>query len=170
MHRGRRGRGGGGAGGGMPGSWVVGIGPLDNTPAEQFPVCLQLRTGVFPYFESVQLTVSLQYYAVPIAAPASEYEKREVASYKELRNQFHEGPFYTRSKLRDPTEALKAYGVENNPPQVKSKPDIDPFLGVATYSMKYDRKDNVFPQLSDRPFSKWMSSRFQSIVYQIRGD
>ena len=38
--------------------------------------------------------------------------------------------------------------------QERGRTDIDPFVGVPTYTMKYEKKERVMPQLSGRPFIK----------------
>lgn len=43
---------------------------------------------------------------------------------------------------------------ENELFEIRGRKDTDPFVGVPTYTMKYDRKDRAIPQLSGRPFSE----------------
>lgn len=62
---------------------------------------------------------------------------------------------YTKAPPRDPNNLPKVFGEdqENALFEIKGKTDIDPFVGVPTYTMKYERKERVIPQLSRRPFS-----------------
>jgi len=95
-------------------------------------------------------------YSIPIPAPLTEKEKREIAHYRNLRDQIHQGPLYTKARKLDSCIPAKTYGEDqyNNQYGTKSAADIDPFVGVPTYSMKYDQKKRVIPQLSGRPFNK----------------
>jgi hypothetical protein len=97
-----------------------------------------------------------QEYNIPFAAPPTESEKQAIRFYRDLRDQIHHGPLYTKAPPRDPNNLPKVFGEdqENALFEIKGKTDIDPFVGVPTYTMKYDRKERVIPQLSGRPFSK----------------
>ena len=76
--------------------------------------------------------------------------------YKDLRSQIHHGPLYTKAPPRDPHTAPKVFGEEqeNEVFEVRGRTDTDPFVGVPTYTMKYDRKERAIPVLSGRPFSE----------------
>lgn len=62
---------------------------------------------------------------------------------------------YTQSGKIDPAKPVKTFDEEhmNTPYGKQSKADIDPFVGVETYSMKYEPKKNTLPQLGTQPFS-----------------
>jgi DNA-directed RNA polymerase III subunit RPC7 len=94
-----------------------------------------------------------QKYNVPVAAPPTEKEKREVGYYLKLRDEIHQGPLYTKSS--NPNKPTKTYGEDqvNSQYDSRSKADIDPFVGVPTYSKKYEPKARTIPQLSG-PFSE----------------
>lgn len=76
--------------------------------------------------------------------------------YKDLRDQIHHGPLYTKAPPRDPANLPKVFGEEqqNELFEIAGTTDTDPFVGVPTYSMKYDRKERAIPLLSARPFSE----------------
>lgn len=76
--------------------------------------------------------------------------------YKDLREQIHHGPLYTKAPPRDPHTAPKVFGEEqeNELFEARGRTDTDPFVGVPTYTMKYDRKERAIPVLSGRPFSE----------------
>lgn len=77
--------------------------------------------------------------------------------YKDLREQVHHGPLYTKAPPRDPNTAPKVFGEEqeNELFEMRGRTDTDPFVGVPTYTMKYDRKERAIPMLSGRPFSEY---------------
>ncbi|KAL3420066.1 hypothetical protein PVAG01_08565 [Phlyctema vagabunda] len=95
-------------------------------------------------------------YKVPVPAPITEKEKKQIKHYTELREQIHQGPLYTQPSKRDPNAPAKTYGEDQFAERygAKSKADVDPFVGVPTYSQKYEQKKRVIPQLSGRPFNK----------------
>ncbi|KFY62886.1 hypothetical protein V496_04341 [Pseudogymnoascus sp. VKM F-4515 (FW-2607)] len=132
MSRGGRG---GGRGGMLKGvSWEYDpTQTLDSAPTELFPD-----------------------YTIPFASPASPTEQRAVRLYKDLREQIHHGPLYTKAPPRDPNTAPKVFGEEqeNELFEMRGRTDTDPFVGVPTYTMKYDRKERAIPMLSGRPFIK----------------
>ncbi|RDW77235.1 hypothetical protein BP6252_05288 [Coleophoma cylindrospora] len=105
----------------------------DFTPSEKFPA-----------------------YKVPIPAPVTEKERKEIKHYKDLQDQIHQGPLYTQPSKRDPNAPAKTYSEDqfNERYGVKSKADVDPFTGVPTYTQKYEQKKRVIPELSGRPFNK----------------
>ncbi|KAE8354284.1 DNA-directed RNA polymerase III, subunit Rpc31 [Aspergillus coremiiformis] len=84
-------------------------------------------------------------YTVPTARPLTEREKTQVDFYRALREQFHDGPYYS---VLDPgisasrrTAAGKA-----------ARQHFDPFHGMPSYSGKYQKKKRGIPKLSGRPY------------------
>ncbi|KAI9746749.1 MAG: hypothetical protein M1818_000464 [Claussenomyces sp. TS43310] len=87
-------------------------------------------------------------YQIPVAAPLTETEKRDIGFYKEFRDEVHRGPLYTKLRKRDPNESKKNYGEEQENARfaAKSKADFDPFNdGVPTFSKKYEQKPHQLP-------------------------
>lgn len=102
----------------------------------------------------------LKSYKVPIPAPVTEKERKEIKHYKDLQDQIHQGSLYTQPSKRDPNAPAKTYSEDqfNERYGVKSKADVDPFTGVPTYTQKYEQKKRVIPELSGRPFSRYFCS------------
>lgn len=88
--------------------------------------------------------------------PLTDKEKRQIKNYKKLQNDVHRGPLYTEPTKRDADAPAKTFSEAQFNSQYgnKGKADVDPFLGVETYSMKYAPKKRTIPQLSARPFNK----------------
>ncbi|KAH8802760.1 DNA-directed RNA polymerase III, subunit Rpc31 [Xylogone sp. PMI_703] len=83
-------------------------------------------------------------------------ERSQVRKFRALRDKIHEGPLYTQSGKIDPAKPVKTFDDNhlNTPYGRPSKADVDPFVGVETYSMKYEPKKNTLPQLDALPFNK----------------
>lgn len=89
-------------------------------------------------------------------APFTESEMRQIKYYKDLQEKIHSGPLYTRPTKRNPDAPAKTFGEDQFNRQYGSnrKADMDPFHGVETYSMRFEKKKNDIPKLSGRPFNK----------------
>ncbi|RDL31385.1 uncharacterized protein BP5553_09594 [Venustampulla echinocandica] len=89
-------------------------------------------------------------------SPFTEIEERQIKQFKDLQTQIHRGPLYTQSTKRNLDHPTKTFGEDqfNRQYGTNRKADMDPFLGVETYSMRYLPKKNDIPKLSGRPFSK----------------
>ncbi|CAD6498993.1 BgTH12-04647 [Blumeria graminis f. sp. triticale] len=109
---------------------------LDSKPTDLYPPHPNLRRG----------------------APFTATESRQIQYYLNLQEQIHRGPLYTQASRRDIHAPAKAFSEDQVNSQYASnrKSDIDPFVGVGTYSMRYAPKTNELPKLSDRPFNKQM--------------
>lgn len=70
-----------------------------------------------------------------------------------MRDRIHQSSIYTNSSTQ--SSLTKTYGEDqfNNQYLHRSKTDIDPFLGVPTYSEKYEAKARTIPQITGS-FSK----------------
>lgn len=77
----------------------------------------------------------------------------------------HSGPLFTKPRKRDIGERRKIYSEDqdNDRYAAKGAADFDPFTGVETYSMRYERKERTIPQLSEQPFSQSLHT-FNTIV------
>ncbi|PQE13457.1 hypothetical protein CJF32_00005348 [Rutstroemia sp. NJR-2017a WRK4] len=89
-------------------------------------------------------------------SPLSPHERTQVKYYRTLRDKIHRGPLYTHSTRRDLDDPLRTFGEDQLNEQYgrEKKADFDPFLGVETYSMKYERKKRSIPLLSGRTYHK----------------
>ncbi|KAJ9142966.1 III, C31 subunit of DNA-directed RNA polymerase [Pleurostoma richardsiae] len=140
MSRGGRGGGRGGRGGGRGG--------LSNTPWQEDPnIRIDGRPSeLFPPYD------------VPIPAPLTEKELKQVEYFLLFREQTHDGPLYTQARTWnfDPSTPAKAYGQEqiNQRYGVKNKATVDPFTAMPMYSQKLGKVERALPDLAARPFNK----------------
>lgn len=107
--------------------------------------------------ESLTL-VPVQPYNVPVAAPLTKKEEKQVSYFLLFREQVHDGPLYTqtRSFNVDASEPTRVYGQEqiNKRYGVKNKATVDPFLAMPTYSQRFIKQERALPDLASRPFAK----------------
>ncbi|CAD6447795.1 fc50114f-10fc-4e61-b86e-b22085413be9 [Sclerotinia trifoliorum] len=89
-------------------------------------------------------------------SPLTPQERTQVKYYRTLRDKIHRGPLYTHSSKRDTETPAKTFGEKQFNEQYgrQTKADFDPFLGVETYSMKYQRKKRAIPLVSGMNFTK----------------
>ncbi|KAI9645332.1 DNA-directed RNA polymerase III subunit C31 [Ciborinia camelliae] len=89
-------------------------------------------------------------------SPLTPQERTQVKYYRTLRDKIHRGPLYTHSTKRDIDAPTKTFGEKQFNEQYgrQTKSDFDPFLGVETYSMKYQRKKRAIPLVSGMNFNK----------------
>ncbi|KAF7593795.1 hypothetical protein BBP40_010851 [Aspergillus hancockii] len=83
-------------------------------------------------------------YSVPHARPLSTREQTQVDLYRSLREQFHDGPYY--SVLDAGASATK------KPAGSAARVHFDPFHGMPSYSGKYQKKKRAIPKLAGRPY------------------
>jgi DNA-directed RNA polymerase III subunit RPC7 len=81
-------------------------------------------------------------YSVPCVKPLSLREKSEVDRYRQLRERFHESPFFT---VLDAAGILAKKGTA-------ARTQFDPFHGMASYAEKYQKKRRTIPKLEGRPY------------------
>jgi DNA-directed RNA polymerase III subunit RPC7 len=93
---------------------------------------------------------------VPIAAPLTKEEEREVNYFLHFRRQVHDGPLYTqtRSSTADPSNPKRTYGQDqiNQRYGVRSKATQDPFNAVPTYSQRFQTEQRSLPDFSTRRY------------------
>lgn len=82
-----------------------------------------------------------EYHPAP-PKPLSKDEKIQVARFRALRTQIHEGPLYT--VLGDHVRVGK--------PTASSAATFDAFEGMPTYSQKYTKRRRRIPKLDTRPY------------------
>ena len=87
-----------------------------------------------------------QKYTVPQARSLNEREQKQVDLYRALREQFHDGPYYS---VLDP-------GLSGRKTKA-ARQHFDPFHGMPSYSGKYQKKKRAIPKLSGRPYSEFLS-------------
>ncbi|KAF5878836.1 putative dna-directed rna polymerase iii subunit protein [Botrytis fragariae] len=89
-------------------------------------------------------------------SPLTPQERTQVKYYRTLRDKIHRGPLYTHSTKRDTDAPVRTFGEKQFNEQYgrQTKADFDPFLGVETYSMKYQRKKRAIPLVSGMNFNK----------------
>lgn len=88
-----------------------------------------------------RLTCIKEYHPAP-PKPLSKDEKIQIAHFRALRMQIHEGPLYT--VLGDHVRVGK--------PTASSAATFDPFEGMPTYSQKYTKRRRRIPKLDTRPY------------------
>ncbi|KAB5532506.1 DNA-directed RNA polymerase III, subunit Rpc31 [Coniochaeta sp. 2T2.1] len=97
-------------------------------------------------------------YNVPVAAPLTKKEEKQVSYFLLFREQVHDGPLYTHTRTftADTTEPTRVYGQEqiNKRYGLKNKATVDPFLAMPTYSQRFIKQERALPDLADRPFAK----------------
>ncbi|PQE06183.1 hypothetical protein CJF30_00005148 [Rutstroemia sp. NJR-2017a BBW] len=99
-------------------------------------------------------------------SPLSPHERTQVKYYRTLRDKIHRGPLYTHSTRRDLDDPLRTFGEDQLNEQYgrEKKADFDPFLGVETYSMKYERKKRSIPLLSGRTYPAKKAVKKNAVV------
>jgi DNA-directed RNA polymerase III subunit RPC7 len=95
---------------------------------------------------------------VPVAAPLTRKEEKQVSYFLLFREQVHDGPLYTQTRTSsvDSSEPTRVYGQEqiNKRYGVKNKATVDPFLAMPTYSQRFIKQERALPDLASRPFAK----------------
>ncbi|KAL4890091.1 DNA-directed RNA polymerase III, subunit Rpc31 [Aspergillus ambiguus] len=81
-------------------------------------------------------------YNVPRARPLTAREQIQVDLYRQLRERFHDGPYYSVLKA-DSSSAKK---------DSSARAEFDPFHGMPSYSGKYQKKKRAAPYLKGRPY------------------
>lgn len=71
-------------------------------------------------------------------------EQRQVDRYRQLREQFHEGPYYS---VLDAASSSAKKGSA-------ARANYDPFHGMPSYSGRYQKKKRTIPRLQGRPYSE----------------
>lgn len=71
-------------------------------------------------------------------------EQRQVDRYRQLREQFHEGPYYS---VLDAASSSAKKGSA-------ARANYDPFHGMPSYSGRYQKKKRTIPKLQGRPYSE----------------
>lgn len=85
-----------------------------------------------------------QKYTVPFARKLSPAEQTQVDYYRELRESFHEGPYYSVLDASS-SNAKKGSAARSN---------FDAFHGMPTYSGRYQKKRRTLPKITGRPYCK----------------
>lgn len=83
-----------------------------------------------------------QKYTVPFARKLSPAEQTQVDYYRSLREQFHDGPFYSVLNASS-SNAKKGSAARAN---------FDPFHGMPTYSGRYQKKRRTLPRITERSY------------------
>ncbi|KAI5294209.1 hypothetical protein KEM52_004488 [Ascosphaera acerosa] len=107
-------------------SWESGGGEQDTAPTPLFPK-----------------------YRVGRARPLSTIEAAQVRLYKQLRERWHDGPYYVefrQSPGGSPGSASLGGATTSQP--------TDPFNGMATYGQRYQRKTRTLPKLAGRSYGE----------------
>lgn len=89
-----------------------------------------------------------QKYTVPFARKLSPAEQTRVDYYRELRESFHEGPYY--SVLDAPSSSAKKGSA--------ARANFDAFHGMPTYSGRYQKKRRTLPKITGRSYCKFTTS------------
>ncbi|KAK1145761.1 DNA-directed RNA polymerase III subunit C31 [Aspergillus melleus] len=82
-------------------------------------------------------------YTVPRARPLSERELLQVNLYRDLRDRFHDGPYY--SVLDAASSAAKKGSA--------ARASFDPFHGMPSYSGRYQKKKRALPLMKGRAYA-----------------
>lgn len=85
-----------------------------------------------------------QKYTIPFARKLSPAEQTQVDYYRELRESFHEGPYYSVLDASS-SNAKKGSAARSN---------FDAFHGMPTYSGRYQKKRRTLPRITGRPYCK----------------
>jgi DNA-directed RNA polymerase III subunit RPC7 len=83
-----------------------------------------------------------QKYTVPRARPLTAREQIQVDLYRQLRERFHDGPYY--SVLKSDSSSAKK--------DSSARAEFDPFHGMPSYSGRYQKKRRAAPNLKGRPY------------------
>ena len=83
------------------------------------------------------LSHAKQAYVVPWARKLYDKEKSEVDHYRNLRERFHNGPFYS---VLDSASSSAKKGTA-------ARANFDPFHGMPSYSGKYQKKHRTMPKI-----------------------
>ncbi|KAG2412790.1 hypothetical protein HFD88_010347 [Aspergillus terreus] len=81
-------------------------------------------------------------YTVPRARPLTAREQIQVDLYRQLRERFHDGPYY--SVLKSDSSSAKK--------DSSARAEFDPFHGMPSYSGRYQKKRRAAPNLKGRPY------------------
>ncbi|KAF9890991.1 hypothetical protein FE257_005248 [Aspergillus nanangensis] len=82
-------------------------------------------------------------FTVPRARPLNPREQLQVDLYRQLREQFHDGPYY--SVLKGASSSSKKGSAQ--------RASFDPFHGMPSYSGRYQKKKRDIPYLRGRPYA-----------------
>lgn len=91
---------------------------------------------------SVRRLTYIQEYHPTLPKPLSKDEKIQIARFRSLRANIHEGPLYT----------VIGDNVRVGKPTASSAAVFDPFEGMPTYSQKYTKRRRRIPKLDTRPY------------------
>lgn len=89
-----------------------------------------------------------QKYTVPFARKLSLAEQTQVDYYRELRESFHEGPYYS---VLDASSSNAKKGSA-------ARANFDAFHGMPTYSGRYQKKRRTLPKITGRSYCKFTAS------------
>lgn len=89
-----------------------------------------------------------QKYTVPFARKLSPAEQTQVDYYRELRESFHEGPYYS---VLDASSSNAKKGSA-------ARANFDAFHGMPTYSGRYQKKRRTLPKITGRSYCKFTAS------------
>lgn len=98
--------------------------------------------SILTYEQPLKLS-TIQAIPLPKSQPPSRVEKRQIARYRTLRAQIHEGPLYTI--LGDHARDAKSV-------RVSKAAALDPFQGTPTLSDKFRKQHRHIPKLDARPY------------------
>lgn len=87
-------------------------------------------------------------------------EQLQVDYYRDLRERYHEGPYYS---VLDAASSSAKKGSA-------ARVNFDPFHGMPSYSGKYQKKKRTLPKLQGRPYSKSHSSFWQGYTVEVKED
>ena len=85
-----------------------------------------------------------QTYTVPFARKLSPAEQTQVDYYRELRESFHEGPYYS---VLDASSSNAKKGSA-------ARANFDAFHGMPAYSGRYQKKRRTLPKITGRSYCK----------------
>ena len=91
-----------------------------------------------------RLTIPSQKYNVTRAMLLSPREQLQVDLYRQLRERFHEGPYY--SVLDSASSSAKKGSA--------ARANYDPFHGMPSYAGRYQKKKRTLPKLQGRQYSE----------------
>ncbi|KAJ5908401.1 hypothetical protein N7495_001083 [Penicillium taxi] len=93
-----------------------------------------------PLFPAYYILTYVETYVIPTGRVLNHQEKNEVAYFRSLREQFHEGPYYS---------LLKASAI-NAKKGSTARATMDPFTSMPTYSARYQKKHRVVPHINPK--------------------
>ena len=87
-------------------------------------------------------------------------EQLQVDYYRDLRERYHEGPYYS---VLDAASSSAKKGSA-------ARANYDPFHGMPSYSGRYQKKKRTLPKLQGRPYSESHSSFWQGYTVEVKED